>query len=218
MNIEYLVLKFETDRPVEEDASKLRGYIGSIFEKDILLHHHIEGERYLFTYPKVQYKVLSGVPVVVGLSEGVSAVKNIIDGVNELKLGQNKYKVHRIMVDSCKSIFGKSRNMHGYNFVLPWICFNQQNYTRYRLIDDWKEKKNFINKILVGNILSMCKGLDYIVHGSLSTHTRIDAFPVRFKGIKLVGFYGSFRVNFHLPDLVGLGKGVSHGFGTVRKS
>lgn len=31
------------------------------------------------------------------------------------------------------------------------------------------------------------------------------------------GFKGTFAVNFDLPDLIGLGKSVSRGFGTVRK-
>lgn len=31
------------------------------------------------------------------------------------------------------------------------------------------------------------------------------------------GFKGTFVVNFELPDLIGLGKSVSRGFGTVRR-
>lgn len=41
--------------------------------------------------------------------------------------------------------------------------------------------------------------------------------PVDCKGNKFIGFMGNFKVNFELPDYIGLGKGVSRGFGTVRR-
>lgn len=33
----------------------------------------------------------------------------------------------------------------------------------------------------------------------------------------MTGFKGTFAVNFELPDLIGLGKSVSRGFGTVQR-
>ena len=39
----------------------------------------------------------------------------------------------------------------------------------------------------------------------------------RYKGIPVMGFTGEFRVNFKIPDFFGLGKGVSQGFGVVKR-
>jgi len=36
------------------------------------------------------------------------------------------------------------------------------------------------------------------------------------KGVPMVGFTGAFSVNFEIPNLLGLGKSVSRGFGTVK--
>ncbi len=33
----------------------------------------------------------------------------------------------------------------------------------------------------------------------------------------MIGFVGTFRINFHIPDHAGLGKSVSRGFGTVER-
>ena len=33
----------------------------------------------------------------------------------------------------------------------------------------------------------------------------------------MVGFVGTFRVNFHIPEHAGIGKSVSRGFGTVER-
>ena len=39
----------------------------------------------------------------------------------------------------------------------------------------------------------------------------------RLKGVRMVGFKGTFAVNFELPDYIGLGKSVSRGFGTIKR-
>ena len=40
---------------------------------------------------------------------------------------------------------------------------------------------------------------------------------VNIKSIKHVGFVGEFKVNFNIPDYLGIGKNVSKGFGTIKK-
>jgi len=81
---------------------------------------------------------------------------------------------------------------------------------------DWKEKKNFLNNIMIGNILSMCKGLDFVVDKKQYAHSYLDDETVKYKGVDIIGFRGEFRVNFKIPDFFGLGKGVSQGFGAVK--
>ena len=39
--------------------------------------------------------------------------------------------------------------------------------------------------------------------------------PSSFDGV--IGFLGTFQVNFDFPDYIGLGKSVSRGFGTIKK-
>ncbi len=37
------------------------------------------------------------------------------------------------------------------------------------------------------------------------------------KGTPMLGFLGTFSVNFAIPDYWGIGKSVSRGFGTVKR-
>ena len=46
-----------------------------------------------------------------------------------------------------------------YKFITPWLGLNQVNYQKYSNLTEWKDKKELLNKILVGNLLSMSKGL-----------------------------------------------------------
>ncbi|HEC92566.1 MAG TPA: hypothetical protein ENI51_06215 [Candidatus Atribacteria bacterium] len=217
MKLKVLVATLKTDKRVEEDTSKFRGYIGGKFPEYILLHHHVNETENLYAYPKIQYKILEGTPVIVGIEEGTDILKRISDDLNELKLGKSKYKIESIQMNQFNADFGKCRENIKYRFLTPWLALNPENYKRYSETKNWKEKKELLNSILVGNILSMCKSLNYMVLGKLYAHSLLDRMKVSYKAIPHVGFIGEFRINFKIPNFIGLGKGVSHGFGTVKK-
>ena len=216
MKIPIVVAVLKTDRAVKEDASKLRGYIGNKFPDEVLLHHHI-GKETLYTYPRVQYKIIEGTPIIVGIMEGASVVKKIMDDIEELILEKKRYEVKSIQINQLKEEFGKSREDIEYKFLTPWIALNQKNYEKYRKIEGWKERKKLLYGILIGNILSMCKGLGYTVIGKIHAHSFLQPCMIKYKAIPHTGFTGEFKINFILPDLIGIGKGVSQGFGTIKK-
>ncbi|MBC7128913.1 MAG: CRISPR-associated endonuclease Cas6 [Thermoplasmatales archaeon] len=217
MNVRVLITALKTDKPVKENASMLRGYIGNKFKENIILHHHVGGNESLYAYPRIQYKIIENTPIIVGIEEGVEILKNISDGLKELILGRSRYKILSIQMNQLNAEFGKCRENIKYRFLLPWLALNQENYKKYKEINDWKEKKKFLNGILIGNILSMCKSLDYIVAGKLYSHSLLNEEIVKYKGIFHTTFTGEFRINFKIPDYLGIGKGVSHGFGTIKR-
>lgn len=216
MDIKTLVLTLKTDKPIEESASKLRGCIGEKFPEYQILHHHIREVGYLYTYPRVQYKILGGTPIILGIEKGAEVLKKISSDIKQLQLGKNDYRVNEIQMNQMNAEFRPCRENRHYKFLTPWLALNPENYQKFQEMRDWKEKKLFLNKILVGNILSMCKGLDFVVKRELYVHSHLDEQTVEYKAIPLIGFTGEFKVNFRIPDLFGLGKGVSQGFGTVR--
>jgi hypothetical protein len=68
-----------------------------------------------------------------------------------------------------------------------------------------------------GNILSFAKGIG--VHFDMSVTCRITNMDeiggMAYKSIKFAAFDMMFKTNVSLPNYIGLGKGVSHGFGTI---
>jgi len=209
----YLVLK--TDAPLKENPGKLRGYLGERFKEHPLLHHHVQDDGYLYTYPLIQYKIIEGQAFILGIEEGAQVLKEISDKIDNLILGSKAYSVNE------KILYQKEFNIKTgaktqYNFISPWIALNSKNYSSFVMIKSWKDKKLFLNRILTGNILSMCKGLGIIVNRELYVHTHLEDENVDFKGIPMIGFRGKFTVNFQIPDFFGLGKGVSQGFGTIK--
>ena len=210
------VLVFNTDRTVKGDASKLRGYISKRFKEYPILHHHVENG-YLYTYPRVQYKIIERTPIILGIEEGADVLKIISDDIRELRIGNSKYKVKSIQMTVLEADFGVCKEQLKYKFLTPWLALNQDNYEKYKGLDR-RERKKLLNRILIGNILSMCKGLNYVVMNRLKVRSRLMSEVVEFKGIRMIGFKGEFTVNFNIPDFFGIGKGVSHGFGTVKRA
>ena len=66
-------------------------------------------------------------------------------------------------------------------------------------------------------MISRCKGVVYTVKEKVKCWLNFKGKEVIKKGIKHIGFVGEFKVNFDIPDYLGLGKSVSKGFGTIKK-
>ncbi|NLZ30981.1 MAG: CRISPR-associated endonuclease Cas6 [Methanomicrobiales archaeon] len=207
MKVRTLYMVLETDRPMQEDATKLRGCIGNRFAEYPLLHQHAKTP--LLTYPRVQYKVIEGTPAILGIEEGATILKEISGEITELALRTRTYRVvQKVMYEQMVDI-EVTRQPVQYRFLSPWLALNSRNYEKFRSIDDWNEKKRLLNAILIGNILSLAKGLGIVIERRLYAHSRLNAMRTQYKGIEMTAFSGELRINARLPDYIGIGKGVS---------
>ena len=69
--INQTLIRFPEIALATRDAHKLRGFFGDLFrEHSPLLHNHFEDGSLRYAYPLVQYKVIDGVPMLVGFGEG----------------------------------------------------------------------------------------------------------------------------------------------------
>ena len=106
-----------------------------------------------------------------------------------------------------------------YSFLTPWLSLNRENLKKYRDIKDWSKRKALLRSILTGNILSMAKSLGVMIDFQVRIRTMLDILKVEIPAHDLVahGFKGVFEANLELPTLIGLGRHVSLGYGTVAK-
>lgn len=217
MKINTCNLLIKTNKDISQQSSKLRGYIGNEFKNHPLLHNHYGNEKFLYSYPLVQYHILDGQAMLLGIEEGVDVIKDISSDLKELKLDNTSYLIEeKIIREKEVDVNTTNEELH-YKFVTPWLALNTQNFKKYNNIEDWREKKLFLNKILIGNILSMAKGLGIIVNRRIYVKTHLKPVSVEYKSVKMIGFTGEFKVRFKIPDYFGFGKGVSQGFGSVKR-
>lgn len=216
MKIDTTLLKLKTDKPVKENTSKLRGFIGNKFKEYPILHNHYNKNKFLYSYPLIQYQIMNGEASILAIEEGVKVLKEIYDDIDQLKLGKTYEIKEKILFNKETDVKTTNSEIH-YKFISPWLALNTSNHSKFQEINLWKEKKLFLNNILIGNILSMAKGLGIIVDKKIYPKTHLDINDVLYKSVIMKGFTGEFKVRFKIPDFLGLGKGVSQGFGTVKE-
>lgn len=216
MNLEVCTVKYSELRLKNRDAEKIRGYIGNRYIENNLLHNH-DDNKFIYRYPLVQYKVIDNIPTIIGINEAANIVAKIGLFEDELIIRDVSYDINKKEINKENFEFGCTDDYIEYEFVTPWIAINQKNRAEYQYGNEIK-KEEILKKVLIGNIISMSKGLGYTVSKQLICWINVEEKRVKLKGITHVGFVGKFKVNFKIPDYLGLGKSVSRGFGTIKKS
>lgn len=201
----------ELDGP-KISATQLRSYLGYVFADTPEFHHHMEKS---YHYPLVQYKRLSDNKYMV---MGLDAYSDILfDKIKDIDCIVSKHGKLPVRASelSKKSIPIQNTRAVSYKFETLWIALNKQNYAKYSAV---KYKKDFLQNILVGNILSACKGMG--IHVDFPIMVDIQRFQQKnaiAHENSFIGFKCDFRANISLVPFMGLGKSVSKGFGMVNK-
>ena len=176
-------------------SEKIRGYLGNKYIENNLLHNHDEN-KFIYRYPMVQYKVESGIPIIIGINEGASVVAKIAIMNDELVLDGKEYNTFQKQIIKSSIDFGCTEDYIEYKFITPWIALNQKS----------------INKYINSNKIE-CEEINERINCWINLKEK----EVMLKGTKHIGFLGEFKVNFNIPEYLGIGKSVSRGFGTVKR-
>lgn len=217
MKIRTFLIKF-TAEIRQSEIPLFRGAINAILEENhsILFHNHTD-DGFRYSYPLIQYKRIGGKAAIMCVGEGTEVIGEFFSR-QELSLQIGK----RSIVCEVDEIVAKYHNITITEELIPyrirkWVPFNSENYETYMKAKGIVEKYQILEKIMTGNILSMAKGLEMTIETPLCVKLEeiIDTYNITFKGIKMMSFDLDFMANITMPDFLGLGKGVSHGFGNI---
>jgi len=216
MKVKTMLLKMESDQPIKEGTDKLRGFFARKFNGYLLLHNHLGNNKFLYQYPRIQYKTINQVKVILGLTEGVNVLQSIYNQYDKITLDGHSYQIFTKEIILKEEDFGIATNNLKYKFLTPWFALNEENYQRYKNYN-YSERADQLKSILIRNIMAIAKTFQYFVESKIMVNTNLKETSIEFKGKDIIGFLGTFQVNFNLPDYIGLGKSVSRGFGTIKK-
>lgn len=217
--IEVMQIKYKDFKMSVRESARLRGAVSSKFPAHTLLHHHVGPNRLLYHYPLIQYKVIKGRPIIIGVEKGIMVLTDIYQDIGKLHFHNTKKTdiESEISIEKTNKAFGICDSLIEYHFLTPWLGLNQKNHKTYLSVDNLQREKLLVS-IIIGNILSLSKAVNYNVQEKIYGYLNLSPCRVKFKNKIMIGFKGRFLVNFNLPDLLGIGKSVARGFGTIEEN
>jgi len=218
--ISLCIIKLKFDRPLDQKVKTkdLRGAVSNLYPEERLLHQHRENGKIDYHYPLVQYKIINGECLLVGFKDGAELLANLDLATKTLFLGCENYTILITELEFHHILIKTTGTVQSYSFLTPWLALNEKNYEKYQCLGSWPKKKELLEKILIGNIISMSKSLGYTVPAPIEAKIHhLKEVKTSLKGTPMLGFLGNFSINFEIPDYWGIGKSVSRGFGTVVK-
>jgi len=195
---------------------KLRGSFATKYPQFSLIHNHLENEKLHYAYPSIQFKTINGLPTIIGIGKGIDILKEVFMDISDIQIENKTIEIHEKSIRLDVSEIGQTNIPLSYRFHLPWMALNQKNHKEYKQLN-WGEKREFLEKILRGNLMSLAKGFGYFIPNidNIQVQTRVQPVYRNFKNQKMLCFTGEFETNFIIPDFLGIGKQTARGFGTV---
>ncbi len=216
-NLIYII--FDTHiRP--EEISLFRGAIIKSMEgnPDILFHNHMDKE-FRYAYPLVQYKRIHQKAAIICIDEGIDSVRKFLATTDfKFRLGKKTVQMVIENLETVQVAIKIQPTLIRYN-IKNWLPLSQSSYKKYKLMTSLLEQVAFLERILIGNILSFAKGIHIFFDKRIACHiTAIhNQGPSHYKNTQLISFDIEFDCNVLLPDLIGIGKGSSIGNGVIFK-
>lgn len=218
IKIPYLIVRFKNELAPYE-VSALRGAVIQKVPADLILfHNHIE-DKFRYRYPLIQYKRIDGKAAIVCVGAGTEEIGQFFmqqDFSMQISGREENFEIESVVANQWLLQVWESEFRYT---IRKWLPFSGSNYAAYQQLDGIVEKTEMLEHIMVGNILSLCTGLG--VHLEKQVTCKIlnveNERQYKYKGVYLQGMDVTFRSNISLADFVGLGKGVSVGYGMVKK-
>ncbi len=216
-NVNTLLIRFQNEIANNEVAMFRGAIINAVGNSDVLFHNHTDDDGFRYAYPLIQYKRINRKAAITCIGEGTEAIGkffsscnfDVVLGNRNMTLEVESVRAHKTLVQVWDSVF----TYH----LRKWLPLNQENYRKYEALDSIVERYAFLERLLTGNILSFAKSMGVLFEQQVECRITSAETPrlISYKGVKMMSFDVEFKTNVSLPDYIGLGKGVSLGFGTV---
>ena len=215
MHLKIFTLTIEPADPVQFSITETRAYFTVKLEEYTALKKNND-TTFIYRYPAVQCKQIKNTLMVIGISQGAALLEQLSHERNEILSGKNTCTILERDAIIRNEEFKISNTTHTYEFLTPWLALNQQNAKKFYDLKGKPERDAFIHRILIGNLKTLAKSLDYKIPVPINCEAKIR-FRIDWMGREnVIVFLGKFRTNLRIPDYFGIGQSVSQGFGTMK--
>ena len=210
-----VAVRIFTDKPVRKTPYQVKGVMMNQFPDEEIVPMLDGSYRQKFLYPRVQVKILNEQIYIVGINEGVDSIKAIAQKMDFLDFGNITFQVLDNEIEEHGNRFQPVSKLIRYRFVTPWVALNQTTGYRYRYLNN-ADRVNFLNRLLGQNIVFMAREMGMELEENIFTKVTLSSlFPRQVDENNWGAFDGEFRANFVLPNYLGIGNGITRGYGTL---
>ena len=213
--IRTVAVRIFTDKPVRKTPYQVKGVMMNQFPDEEIVPMLDGSYRQKFLYPRVQVKILNEQIYIVGINEGVNSIKAIAKKMDFLDFGNITFQILDNEIEEHQNRFQPVSKLIRYRFVTPWVALNQTTGYRYRNLNN-ADRVNFLNRLLGQNIVFMAREMGMELEENIFTKVTLSSlFPRQVDENNWGAFDGEFRANFVLPNYLGIGNGITRGYGTL---
>ena len=213
--IRTVAVRIFTDKPVRKTPYQVKGVMMNQFPDEEIVPMLDGSYRQKFLYPRVQVKILNEQIYIVGINEGVDSIKAIAKKMDFLDFGNITFQILDNEIEEHQNRFQPVSKLIRYRFVTPWVALNQTTGYRYRNLNN-ADRVNFLNRLLGQNIVFMAREMGMELEKNIFTKVTLSSLFARLVDENNWGaFDGEFRANFVLPNYLGIGNGITRGYGTL---
>ena len=210
-----ITVRIFTDKPVRKTPYQVKGVLMRQFSEEEIVPMLDGSYRQKFLYPRVQVKILNEQIYIVGIGEGVDPIKSMVSQIDFLDFGNITFQVLDSEIDEQSERFQPMSKLIRYRFVTPWVALNQTTGYRYRFLNN-EDRMKFLNRLLGQNIVFMAREMGMELEENIFTKVTLSSlFPQPVDENNWGAFNGEFRTNFLLPNYLGVGNGITRGYGTL---
>lgn len=172
-----------------------------------------------FRYPLIQYKVRHKKAAILGLGRGAQALQLWMSLAGD-DLNYRGKNVPLTLDDHMHGYWEPTiENKISFYRLNKWLPFNVQNFRKWKQTPKLTDRVELLEKLIWGHLWQAMDGLELAVERDKLQLYLSSIDMMRFKdsfGIKRLALDVTFGTNLNLPDEIGLGQGVSIGFGKVQ--
>ena len=214
-DLKTVIAKVITNKPVRKTPYQVKGVFMKHYpDADII--PMLDGTyRNKFLYPRVQVKILNEQIYLLGIHEGVDPVLSLCKNIKSLNFGNITIDIENCEIENLDQQLQPSSRLIRYRFITPWIALNHMTGGKYKKLGK-KEKSFYLNKLIGQNIIFLANEVGINLEDDIFTKVNVDTlYPKSVDENKWGSFTGEFNANFILPNYIGIGNGITRGFGTV---
>ncbi|MEE8478522.1 MAG: CRISPR-associated endonuclease Cas6 [Candidatus Neomarinimicrobiota bacterium] len=210
-----VVARLITDKPVKKTAYQVKGVFMKQYPNSPVIPMLDGRYRDKFLYPRVQVKILNEQIYLVGIKDGADPVLEMIKDFELLNFGNITFNISDVDIEESIDPFKHVDQLLRYRFVSPWVALSKNTQNRYKFLKN-KDRTAFLNRLLGQNIVFIAREMGVDLNDKVYTKLKLNSlFPKPVYENNWGSFSGEFQTNFVLPNYIGLGNGITRGYGAI---